>query len=80
MAGLFGMNVSAFVFSRMPIPPSHRPAFSLPVTWKSTHTPLWLCQSHRVSLHFSLHGPVFEGPFFDPTRSILLYIIDIRPF
>jgi hypothetical protein len=79
IAGLFGMNVSVFV-SRLLVPPFHGPAFSLPVTWKSTHTPLWVCPSHQVSLHFSLHGVVFEGPFFDSTRLILLCLIDIRPF
>ena len=80
MAGLFGMNVSGFVFSRLPVPPSHRPAFSSPVTWKSTHTPLWVCPSHQLSLHFSLRGVVFEGAFFDSARSILLYLMDITPF
>ncbi len=63
MAGLFGMNVSDFVFSRLLVPPSYGFALSLPVTWKITHTPLWVCPLHRVSLHFSLHGVVFEGPF-----------------
>src|ERR1700755_904458 len=66
IAGLFGMNVSIYVLFRLPVLPSYRPAFSLPVTWKSTHTPLWVCPSHRVSLHFSLHGVVFEGPFLIP--------------
>jgi hypothetical protein len=78
MAGLFGMNVSVFVFTHLPVPPSYGLAFSLPVTWRSTHTPLRVCPSHRVSLHFSLHGLVFEGPFFDSTKSISL--MDITPF
>lgn len=80
IAGLFGMNVSVFWFSCPPVLPSYGPDFSLPVTWKSTHTPLWVCPSHRVSLHFSLHGLVFEGLLFDPTRSILLCLMDITPF
>ena len=80
IAGLFGMNVSVFVFSRWMVPPSYGPAFSLPATWKSTHTPLWVCPSHRVSLHFSLHGLVFEGLFFESSESILLRLMDINPF
>jgi hypothetical protein len=79
IAGLFGMNVSVLCSPTYVVLPTYGPAFSLPVTWKSSRTPLWVCPLHRVSLHFSLHGVVFESPFFDYNKSILLCLMDIIP-
>ena len=79
IAGLFGMNVSPFHCLPLLGAPSYESDSSLRVIWKSTHMPLSVCLSHRVSLHFSSHGPVFESPFSNTHRSILR-LTDPTPF